>query len=149
MASPEPSSVEARLQPEAALARMRRLAVVFVGLAAAAGLLRGVGFAAAVAAGGALALANYHFLIWTVERILARGAEDATAVTAIRAAVGFVFRYVLLGLFLCVIFFVWRADALAVILGFSAPVLAVLTEGAVQVYWTLRSSGSPKSGDRF
>jgi len=138
--------VEARLQPEAALARMRWLAVVFVGLASAAGLLRGVGFAAAVAAGGALALANYHFLIWTVERMLARGAEDATA---IKAAVGFVFRYVLLGLFLYVIFSVWRADALAVILGFSAPVVAVLTEGAVQVYWTLRSSGSPKSGNRF
>ncbi|MCI0410183.1 MAG: hypothetical protein L0191_16775, partial [Acidobacteria bacterium] len=64
-------------------------------------------------------------------------------------AVGFVFRYVLLGLCLYVIFSVWRADALAVILGFSAPVVAVLTEGAVQVYWTLRSSGSPKNGDQY
>jgi hypothetical protein len=142
---PQLSPAESRLDPERALARLRRLAVGSVIVFSAFGLLGGIGTAAAVAAGGALALANYYLLLWAVQRLVAHGKND---VGPVKAALGLVLRYVLLGLILYVIFSVWRANALAVIVGFSAPVVAVIVEGAVQVYWTLSSSGNRASRDR-
>lgn len=135
---PKLSPAEARLEPEAALARLRRLGVACVILFSVLGLAGGVRFATAVAVGGAVALAHYGLLIWTIKRLVTPGQEDATAA---KAALGFGLRYVLLGLILYVILSVWRANALAVIIGFSAPVMAVILEGAVQVYWTWASSG--------
>jgi hypothetical protein len=124
-ASLEPAAIERRLA--------RRSAGITLGLALAA-LFWGWRVSAAVVAGGALALLNYAALRWTVDLILSPERKRG----GLAGALGFALRYGLLALSLYVIFVVWRANALAIIAGFSAPVLAIFAEWGIELYLTLR-----------
>lgn len=121
------------LEPEAILIRLRRLAIGLTAALSGLGLFWGVSFGLAVAAGGALALANYGFLVWTIDRLMSRWRSGASWL----GAVGFALRYALLGLALYVIFRSWRPSAIAIIAGFSAPVMAIFLECGLEVYQAL------------
>ncbi len=116
--------------PAAAERRIGRLAVGLTGLATGLGLLGGVDFAASVAAGGLIALANYSALSWIVDRV----AQSNPRRGAKLAVLGFGLRYALLGGALYVIFGLWNASVVAVSLGLSAPVAAIFFEWVFEAY---------------
>ena len=106
------------------------MAVGLAGLATGLGLLRGIDFAASVAAGGLIALINYSALSWIVGRVAQPNPRRGTKL----AVLGFGLRYALLGVALYVIFAVWNANVVAVSLGLSAPVAAIFFEWVFEAY---------------
>lgn len=118
------------MHPAAVERRLGWLAAGLAGLATGLGLLGGVDFAASVAAGGLIALANYGALSWIVDRVAQPNPRRGTKL----AVLGFGLRYALLGVALYVIFAVWNANVVAVSLGLSAPVAAIFFEWVFEAY---------------
>ena len=121
---------EAGLIPAPSIRRVGWLGVGVTVATTAIGLLWGVEFALAVAAGGVLALLNYSGLRWMVERIAQPNPTRGTKL----AVLGFGLRYALLGAALYVIFAVWKANVVAVSLGLSAPVAAIFFEWGFEAF---------------
>jgi hypothetical protein len=110
--------------PDASQKRLRRKSWSLVALMTAFGLFWSPSIAGSIAAGGALAALNVEGLARTVDVLTLRAARRASWL----AVLGLGLRYLLLGLGLFVIVTVWRANVLALSLGLSAPVLAVVWE---------------------
>jgi hypothetical protein len=110
--------------PEASERRLRRTSWLLVGIFALAGLAFGAGFAAGVLAGGALSALNMEGLARLVRWVTELSSGRASWV----AVFGVSFRYLLLGIGLFVILSVWRVNVLALSVGLSAPVAAVVLE---------------------
>jgi hypothetical protein len=110
--------------PEGSERRLRRTSWLLAGLFTLLGLPFGLGFAAGVLAGAVLSLLNLEGLARLV-----RWVTELSSGRASRAVVlGVGFRYLLLGIGLFVILSVWRVNVLALSLGLSAPVGAVVLE---------------------
>ena len=105
-------------------ARLRRLAWGAALLLAACGLVFGPTFSLSVLLGGALALVHFELILRLVEMVSKANPGRGAAV----AVLGFGFRYVLSFLALYVIFTLWRLNVLAIVVGLSAPVVAVCAE---------------------
>jgi hypothetical protein len=110
--------------PEASERRLSRTSWLLVAALTVASLPFGVGFAAGVLAGGALSALNMEGLVHLVRWVTALSSGRASSV----AVLGVGFRYLLLGIGLFVILSVWRVNVLALSLGLSAPVAAVVLE---------------------
>lgn len=112
------------LDPKSAERRLQKTSWAAVLLFSLLGLLWGLPAAGAVAAGGILAALNVEGLARLVHGITSRPSRKASSL----AVLGVGFRYLLLGVGLFVIVGVWHADVVAVSVGLSAPVAAVVLE---------------------
>ena len=121
--------------PESAERRLRLNSWALVVGTSLFGLLWGPSFAAPVAAGGILSALNLEGLARTVQVVTSRSARSASWLTV--AGVGL--RYLLLGVALFVIVGVWRANVVALSLGLSAPVAAVVLEWGLESMRVFRS----------
>jgi hypothetical protein len=110
--------------PEASERRLRRTSWLLVAALTVGGLPFGAGFAAGVFAGGTLSALNMEGLVHLVRWVTAVSSGRASWI----AVIGVAFRYLLLGIGLFVILSVWRVNVLALSLGLSAPVAAVVLE---------------------
>jgi len=127
------------LEPEQILRRLKWLALFATLAASALALAWGVRVAVGVAVGGTLALVNYGALIWAVDGAL----SSSRSAPRLWAVPGFALRYALLALALYVILARWKVSALAIIVGFSAPVVALFVEWGIQIYVMLLDPTRP------
>lgn len=123
-----------RTDPEASERRLRRTSWLLVLVLSLAGLAFGAGFAAAVAAGGALSALNLEGLIRLVNLVTSPSPKASW-----RTVLSLCGRYLLLGVGLFVIVSVWRVNVLGLSLGLSAPAAAVFLELARDTLREFRS----------
>lgn len=114
---------------------MRRVALASLAVFSLGAVFWGASFLLGVVAGGGIAMAGFAALVGIVERLT----DERPGGLAWLSVAGLVLRYILLSLVLFVIIGVWRANVVAVALGFSAPVAAVFAEAGLHLYRELRS----------
>ena len=126
--------------PDASLARLRRVAWGAVVVFTLGGLAFGLPYFLGVLAGGVLAMVNFD----TLGRLVGKLTGDKPALWSWLSVFGLLFRYILLCLALFVIISVWHANVVALALGFSAPVAAVLVECGLYAYRESKADREPK-----
>lgn len=104
--------------------RLLRNAWGIVAAMSVAGLAWGPSIAASVAAGGLLSALNVEGMARLVGALTTRAARRGTWL----GVFWLLFRYLLLAIALFVIFSVWHANVIAVAIGLSAPVAAIILE---------------------
>lgn len=124
-----------KFDPDSAERRLRRNAWLAVGLLSLPSLAFGPRAAASVLAGGILSALNVEGLVRLVHIVTARTPGKASWL----AILGVGFRYLLLAVGLFVIVGVWHANVVALSLGLSAPVAAVLLEWGLDSMREFRS----------
>ena len=120
---------------ERTLRRIQRNAVASIVLFSLGAIAWGPSFLLGVVSGGLIALLGFAGLA----RMVTRLTGDRPRGFSWLSLLGVLFRYILLALALFVIIGVWRANVVAVALGFSAPVAALFVEAGLRIYWELRS----------
>jgi ATP synthase I chain len=124
-----------KFDPDAAERRLLRASwVAVVGFSLLA-VPWGMSVVTAVAAGGILASLNVEGIARLVHVVTSTSPERATGL----AVVGVGFRFILLGVGLFVMISVWHANVVAVSVGLSAPVAAVLLEWGLDSMREFRS----------
>jgi hypothetical protein len=124
-----------KFDPDTAERRLRKTSWAAVLVFSLLGLVWGLPAAAAVAAGGILSALNVEGLARLVRVVTVRSSQKASWLTIL----GVGFRYLLLGVGLFVIVSVWHANVVALSLGLSAPVAAVLLEWGLDSMREFRS----------
>lgn len=110
--------------PEVAESRLRLTSWLLVVLMSVAALAFGARIAGAVAAGGILSTLNLEGLVRMVHFLTSATPRNASGLAVLEVAL----RYLLLGVGLFVTISVCRANVVALSLGLSAPVFAVVLE---------------------
>lgn len=118
------------IDPDASIARLRRVAIGSVAVFLLGGAFFGVSYFLGVLAGGLVALANFDI----IERLGRRLTGDRPTTVSWLGVFGLLLRYILLCIALFVIIGVWHANVAAVALGVSAPVAAIFVECGLYAY---------------
>lgn len=124
-----------KLDPDAALLRIRKIAWGAVALFSCIGALFGMPHFIGVVSGGLLAMVGFDAL----SRLVSRLTGERPGSIAWLGVMGLLFRYILLSIALFVIIRVWHANVVALAVGFSAPVAAVFVECGLYMYQELKS----------
>ena len=123
------------LEPEASLARVRRLAWGSLVVFTVIGLWWGGRVSLGVVCGGVLALVNFEAIARVAGQLTARQPGKLSGI----GVLGVLFRYILLSAVLFAIISVWQVNVVALALGFSAPVAAVFVECGLHAYQELKA----------
>ena len=126
MAAPTPPEPN----PEFSLKKVVRLAwiLVFVGALSELVIFLSISGALCLTAAGSVAIINFRWLEMVIERVVQPG-KPSYDLSSIFQIIG---RFVLLALVLAAVAWLPHIDPVAIVLGFSAPVAALIVEGVRQ-----------------
>lgn len=128
------------LDPDASIARIRRVGWGAVGVFTVGSLFWGGAHALGALSGGVLAMAGFEAVVRLVSRLTAEKPRSLSML----GVLGLLFRYILLCIVLFVIISVWRANVVALAVGISAPVAAVFVECGLYTYQELKAEREPR-----
>ena len=122
--------MRAKEQPGFSLGNVNRLAWIFVFSGAVSELVifRSISGALCLTAAGTVAIINFRWLEMVIERVAQPG-SPRYELSSIFRIIG---RFVLLACVLAAVAWLPHIDPVAIVLGFSAPVAALIVEGVRQ-----------------
>ena len=122
--------MRAKEQPGFSLGNVNRLAWIFVFSGAVSELVifRSISGALCLTAAGTVAIINFRWLEMVIERVAQPG-SPRYELSSIFRIIG---RFVLLACVLAAVAWLPQIDPVAIVLGFSAPVAALIVEGVRQ-----------------